>query len=550
MVVSGCTPAGPRALLRGKKYLDASDYVAAAEQFQTATTLLATNAVAWNYYGVALQHAGQPDAAASAYQNALKYDRDLVEAHFNLGSLWLEQNRPDAAKTEFTAFTLRRPNDLAGWLKLGSAQLKLCEAAMAERSFATAYYLNTNNVEVLNGLGLARVQRGLPRDAARFFAAAAQLQPDYAPAILNLATVNDQYLHDGKTALQNYRAYLALSPRPANWNEVNALAVSLEQSLAAAVARPNPPPPVAFASAVSAVKNSAPHPANAAKAPPVVKIVSNSPPVRPITVAVATQTVQVPPEPKIVTAPINKTAAGEIQPVEELPVPEPPAKPGFWHRLTKPAPAPNVPNAPYLEKGLTPLPSATELANRAAARAAELSPVPLSHFKRYAYHPALSLAAGDRRAADGAFTRARLFEQDEKWISAEQWYQQAANFDPSWFEAQYNTGVMAHRLRNYSLALPCYENALAIKPDSVDARYNFALALQAAGHVPDAADELKKILTAHPGEVRAHLALANLYAQVLRDPAAARPHYLKVLELDPANPAATDIRFWLSANPA
>jgi tetratricopeptide (TPR) repeat protein len=120
--------------------------------------------------------------------------------------------------------------------------------------------------------------------------------------------------------------------------------------------------------------------------------------------------------------------------------------------------------------------------------------------------------------------------------------------DPSWFEAQYNTGVLAHKLRNYPLALPSYENALAIQPDSNDARYNFALALKAAGHAPDAAEELKKILAVNSGEVRAHLALANLYAQSLHDTAQARTHYLKVLDLEPDNPQAADIRFWLSAN--
>ena len=36
--------------------------------------------------------------------------------------------------------------------------------------------------------------------------------------------------------------------------------------------------------------------------------------------------------------------------------------------------------------------------------------------------------------------------------------------------------------------------ALAIQPDSADARYNFALALKAAGYAVDAVNELKKIL--------------------------------------------------------
>ena len=94
-----------------------------------------------------------------------------------------------------------------------------------------------------------------------------------------------------------------------------------------------------------------------------------------------------------------------------------------------------------------------------------------------------------------------------------------------------------------------YEYALAIQPDSIDARYNFALALKAAGYVPDAVNELKKVVTARPDEARAHLALANLYAQTLHDTTLARRHYLKVLELNPDGPQSSDIRFWLAANP-
>jgi len=55
-------------------------------------------------------------------------------------------------------------------------------------------------------------------------------------------------------------------------------------------------------------------------------------------------------------------------------------------------------------------------------------------------------------------------------------------------------------LRNYDSALASYETALALRPDSVDARYNFALALKAAGYVPDAADELKKSSRRNPAK--------------------------------------------------
>jgi len=124
---------------QGQKIPDQGDSAAAVAQLKTATTLLPTNAAAWNYYGVALQRAGQPAEAAAAYQTALKFNRDLVEAHFNLGSLWLEQNRPDAAsaaKAEFNglhtapAQTRRR----AGSSSV-SAQLKLGEIVPAEKKF-------------------------------------------------------------------------------------------------------------------------------------------------------------------------------------------------------------------------------------------------------------------------------------------------------------------------------------------------------------------------------------------------------------------------------
>ena len=73
--------------------------------------------------------------------------------------------------------------------------------------------------------------------------------------------------------------------------------------------------------------------------------------------------------------------------------------------------------------------------------------------------------------------------------------------------------------------------------------------LKQARYYNDAANELEKLVTSQPNETRAHLALANLYAQQLAQPALAREQYLKVLELEPKNPQASAIRFWLTSNP-
>src|SRR6266542_808390 len=76
LLLAGCTPPGPRALLDGKQLLDEGKYLQAVEKLKIATSLLATNAQAWNYLGVAYHRAGQPANAAVAYQKALSLTRD------------------------------------------------------------------------------------------------------------------------------------------------------------------------------------------------------------------------------------------------------------------------------------------------------------------------------------------------------------------------------------------------------------------------------------------------------------------------------------------
>jgi len=83
--------------------------------------------------------------AVKAYKQALELDRDLLEAHFNLGCLWLEQNKPDAARTEFTSYTFRRGNTPEGWLKLGAAQLKLLAMPRHRHPFYWAPFVLTGD---------------------------------------------------------------------------------------------------------------------------------------------------------------------------------------------------------------------------------------------------------------------------------------------------------------------------------------------------------------------------------------------------------------------
>lgn len=196
----------------------------------------------------------------------------------------------------------------------------------------------------------------------------------------------------------------------------------------------------------------------------------------------------------------------------------------------------------YSQNGVTPLPASGQ-------KPIKILPSAPPTYPRYLYRSPRKPSDGNRVAALAAFNQAREYEQSSRWTDALDAYRRAMLADPGWFAACYNYSVLAYRLRNYDAALSSYETALAIQPDSVDARYNFALTLKAAGYARDAVNELEKITAANPDEVHAQLALANLYAQQLRDPARARGHYQKVLAIDPGNSQATDIHYWLLANP-
>jgi tetratricopeptide (TPR) repeat protein len=215
----------------------------------------------------------------------------------------------------------------------------------------------------------------------------------------------------------------------------------------------------------------------------------------------------------------------------------------------QPAAQAEAPPAP-----LTPAPVKTPAVSPPLTLATSVGPAPaprpkLPVFARYQYHPVVKPAAGNRAEAARFFAEGVEAHKRNRAGEALAAYQKAVAADPSFFDAQYNLGAVAYQIADWPGALSAYEQALIIAPADVNARYNFALTLQKANYPLDAANELDAILAAQPDDHSAHLALANLQAYSLAQPAKAREHYLKVLQLQPTHPQANLIRAWLLANP-
>ena len=551
ILFAGCMPPGPRALLEGKKRIDQGRYPEAIEQLKLATSLLSTNARAWSYLGLAYQSAGQVPNAVQAYQRALALNQDLVEVHYNLGCLWLDQNRLDSAKSEFITFTSFRRNSIEGWLKLASAQWRSVpaspasaraqELAAAQKSYDEALRVNPQSAEALNGLGLIQLARNRPREAAQFFAHALKAQPQYPAALLNLAIVSQVYLNDHAAALQYYRQFVAVSDRTPARDAAQVAIRQLEGGL-----KPAPRAPVVVAAAAPAIATPPPpKPVAKPAAPP-----SNPPtPIAQTSSATVTasqpspeanlKVVQLQPQPAIRPA---RDSAPRVAPSTSQTRPTSPPKSesdsskaqkrGFLAKMN-----------PFHRDAQT-----NAIHSSGASESQEPLPRELRG-PRYVYHSPAKPQTGDTAAAQRSFAQGFQAQQAGRLPEAIQGYRQATQLDPADFDAYYNLGLAAAAAGNLQQALVAYEFALAIRPESPDARYNFAMVLKRANYLADAVHELNKLLSMYPKEPRAHLALGNIYTRIPQQSATAREHYLKVLEFDPHNPESGSIREWLLANP-
>src|SRR5687768_12796288 len=94
VLLIGCTPSGPKALLRGERLIREGKYAESIERLKIAVQLLPDNGQAWNHLGIAFHSAGQMEEAGRAYREALRRNPNLAVVHHNLGILSLDQNDP------------------------------------------------------------------------------------------------------------------------------------------------------------------------------------------------------------------------------------------------------------------------------------------------------------------------------------------------------------------------------------------------------------------------------------------------------------------------
>jgi tetratricopeptide (TPR) repeat protein len=591
-LLTGCGPPGSRALHRGDELIKQGQYEEAIAALRDAVELLAHNpppvqAQAWNFLGLAYHGAGQVVEARKSYAQALKLDRNLAAADFNLGCLELEQKHYPQAIDLFTTYITLRPRDVVGYVKLGSARLrfglqnssvleKRRQLDEAKRNYDIAQSLALT-AEACNALGVIELERKSPptqaavKSAAKDFETALQYDRKFAPAILNQGIIYDQYLNDRKTALARYNEYLLLETNAPNSKQVERLARQVYEELRITVVPMNRVPPLPVPG--GGPKSALPIPTRPKvgwaplSTPPTVlpetsRIASHDSPTastsaRPVeTAQPAGQT----PSAQTATSPGN-TAPDSATNVVLLASKEPSNEPNAVADVhsPKPLPARKVGFVRNFFRHLNPLnwfsgkfkdfPDESVPASGAAASpSTSVPPLRVAETTSHYLPPEPALIKGDRAEAMRLVGQANLALRESRASDAMRTYRDAVKADPTCYDACFSLGLAAIDAKDFSTALEALHQALLIQEDSADARYAYAWSLEKKHYYQDAADQLEQLLAQHGEEVRGHLLLGNLYAQQLDRPKLARQHYATVLGLDPHNSQAPALRSWLQDN--
>jgi tetratricopeptide (TPR) repeat protein len=159
--------------------------------------------------------------------------------------------------------------------------------------------------------------------------------------------------------------------------------------------------------------------------------------------------------------------------------------------------------------------------------------------------PALS----PREVAESHFAAGCIAAWERReFESAERYFREAITHDPTFADAWCDLGTIVYELGRPDEARAAYLRALQTEPDHAEALCNLARLLLQAGNADIAADYLRRALASAPEFALAHLHAGVAY-EALDQPASARAHLERALELEPGAPWADDALEALSRLP-
>jgi Flp pilus assembly protein TadD/Tol biopolymer transport system component len=176
------------ALVRTGKFSDAIG------QYEKALELNPQFHAIHNSLGLALISAGRPDEAAVQFEKALEAYPESADLHNNLGRALAMKDRPDDALVEFQKAAKMDPQSAEAHNNIGRVMASKGRLEDAIPYFQKAVEIDPKFVEAQQFLGAALYYaRGQVQEALVHWRAALRVQPDYLPALNEVAHVLAAY---------------------------------------------------------------------------------------------------------------------------------------------------------------------------------------------------------------------------------------------------------------------------------------------------------------------------------------------------------------------
>jgi len=158
------------------------------------------NALAHYHLGFAYGMLGQHRDELTQYRDAIELGLSDWALFLNLGMLYLENERPEAATDILQLATLLGPDRPETHFNLGLAYERRGRLAEAEQQFLLSLKLDPNQAEARNMLGVIYAEQGNYARASEEWSELTRTQPSYEPARANLAALERLEHGDTKSA--------------------------------------------------------------------------------------------------------------------------------------------------------------------------------------------------------------------------------------------------------------------------------------------------------------------------------------------------------------
>ncbi len=124
--------------------------------------------------------------AVAAFEQAIKLDSDLAEAHFRLGLGYETLNKREEAESQYKKaveayrkYFDSNPDDAEAHYNLGQTYAKLAQYSEAVREYRAATKLKADDPDMYFDLGMAHTKLAQYEPAAAAFSKALEIDPDY-----------------------------------------------------------------------------------------------------------------------------------------------------------------------------------------------------------------------------------------------------------------------------------------------------------------------------------------------------------------------------------